>query len=283
MKRRLIFAAMCLVTAWSLWAFAQTQAPKRPPAHHAPAGAVPAPGQPGARPVPPPRPMPPLGATPPPAPSPRVAPPKPPEPPKAEPRAEAKEEPESEEPGAFNLTEFGGETPPYLAMVINFGILVAGYYLLGKKPIATALQSRRDSVAKEIEEAQRMRKEAEERAKVYQAKLERLEDEARTAREALVRAGEAERERIVAEAEATAERMRKDAQFLVEQELKQIRQDLLRDTMDAAVGAAEELLRKRMTAADHERLAEDYLANLGGRKASIDAARPSRAEAGDPS
>jgi len=180
--------------------------------------------------------------------------------------ANESEKPAGEEgPAPFNWTVFGGETPPYIAMLINFGILAAGYYLLGKKPIAAGLQARRDTISKEIEEAQRMKHEAEERAKTYQHKLEKLEDELRAARESLVRAGEAESERIVAEAEAKAERMRKDAEFLVEQELKQIRGELWRDTVEAAVLAAEDLLKKRVTPADQERLAEEYLADLGGR------------------
>ncbi len=177
----------------------------------------------------------------------------------------AQQEAATEEPAPINWFEFGTETPPFLAMVVNFAILGAGYYLFGRKPIAAALQNRRDSIAKEIEEAQRMRHEAEERAKTYQAKLDRLEEEVRSAREALVRSGEAERERIVSEAEAKAERLHKDAQFLVEQEMKQIRQDLWRDTLDVAVAAAEELLKRGVTQADQDRLAEDYLADLGGK------------------
>ncbi len=172
---------------------------------------------------------------------------------------------EEEAPAPINWTQFGGETPPYIAMLVNFGILVAGYYLLGKKPIASGLQGRRDRIAKDIEEAQRMRHEAEERAKVYQGKLEKLTEEVRIAREGLVRAGEAERDRIVREAEAKGERMKKDAEFLVEQELKQIRVDLQRETVEAAITAAEELLKKRVTMADQERLAEDYLSDLGGK------------------
>jgi F-type H+-transporting ATPase subunit b len=195
--------------------------------------------------------------------------PPPPPAPSAGAKAEAKkEEAENEEPAPINWFEFGKETPPYIAMLINFGILVAAYYLFGKKPVLAALQNRRDTIAKEIDEAQRMRREAEARAKTYQAQLEKLEEEMAMARTALVHAGEAERDRIVNEAEAKADRMRKDAEFLVEQELKQIRQDLLRDTVDAAVAAAEELLRKRVTQADQERLAEDYLADLGGTRAA---------------
>jgi F0F1-type ATP synthase membrane subunit b/b' len=184
----------------------------------------------------------------------------------AQPGVAPPKEGESEGPAPFNFTTFGGETPPFIAMLINFGILAAGYYFLGRKPIAAGLQSRRDSISKEIEEASRMKREAEERAKTYQHKLEKLEEELVSARESLVRAGEAESERIVRDAEIKADRMRKDADFLVEQELKQLRGDLWRDTVEAAVAAAEELLKKRVTAADQERLAEDYLADLGGNK-----------------
>jgi F-type H+-transporting ATPase subunit b len=179
---------------------------------------------------------------------------------------EAAEAAESEPLQPMNWTDFSRETPPYVAMLVNFGILIAGYYLLGRKPVAAALVNRRDTIAKDIDEANKMLAEAEARAKTYQAKLEHLEDEVKTARQALVQAGEAERDRIVTDAEAKAERMRKDAEFLVEQELKQIRQDLWKDTVEAAVGAAEELLKKRVTPADQERMAEDYLADLGGKK-----------------
>src|SRR5258708_16094612 len=160
-------------------------------------------------------------------------------------------------------------------MLVNFGILIGGYYLLGKDSIAAGLKSRRESIQKEIEEAARMRAEAEERAKKYQARLATLEQEMASAREALVRAGEAERERIVKDAEAKAERMRKDAEFLVEQELKQIRVDLWRDAVDSAIATAEELLKKRVTPADQERLAEEYLADLGTKPRTPTPAGPS--------
>jgi F0F1-type ATP synthase membrane subunit b/b' len=272
-RRRLglaLVAVMAVVTAWSIWAFAQQPVPPPPPRLQAPNRPFqPAPPLPnnrglgssgnfggphGGGPRPPGRP----GSRP------------------AAPGAEHGKESEAvegtEKPEDPNWAEFhkvdrdGAPIPPYVAMLVNFGILMAGYYLLAKKPIAAALQSRRDNIGKEIEEAQRMRKEAEERAKVYQAKLGSLEQEVKAAREALVLAGEAERERLVTEAEAKAERMRKDAEFLVEQELKQIRQDLWKDTVEAAVAAAEDLLKKRVTPADQERIAEDYLADLGGKK-----------------
>jgi F0F1-type ATP synthase membrane subunit b/b' len=227
--RLIALASMTLVTGWSLWAWAQqpTAAHAHPAVHAEAAGAKGAPGH-------------------------------------ADGAGEGGEADESPKP--MNWTEFGGETPPFIAMLINFGILAGGYYWLGKKPVGAALQHRRDTIAKEIDEAQRMKREAEARAKTYQDKLAKLEEEVTAAREAIIRAGENERERIVREAEGKAERMRKDAEFMVQQEIKQIRVDLWRDTVEAAVAAAEQLLTQRVTPADHERLAENYLADLAASK-----------------
>jgi F-type H+-transporting ATPase subunit b len=235
--RRLAFAAMVLVTAWSLWAWAaRAELPTSKPAPGANARAPDDQAQKG------------NGGE------------------------------EEEQPKPLNVFEFGKETPPLIAAIINFGILVGGYYWLGRKPIAAALVHRRDAIAKDIEEAQKMMHEAEARAKTYQAKLERLEEEMRTARETLVHAGQAEKDRIVAEAEASAARLRKEAEFVIEQEMKQIRYDLWRDTLHSAVTAAEELLKQRVTPADQERIAEDYLIDLGGKPKAPGAAAAPRAQ-----
>jgi F-type H+-transporting ATPase subunit b len=113
-----------------------------------------------------------------------------------------------------------------------------------------------------------MKQEAEARAKVYQEKLAQLEGELKVARQALVEAGKGEKERIVREAEDRAERMRKDAQLLVEQELAQLRHDLVRDTVNTAMVAAEDMLRASVTPADQERLAEEFLKDLSSKTRS---------------
>jgi F-type H+-transporting ATPase subunit b len=172
---------------------------------------------------------------------------------------------EHEGPAPINFADFQSKTPPFLAMLVNFALLVGGYYFLGRRPVAAALQSRRDTIAKDIDEAQHMLAGARDRAKVYQAKLEQVEDAKRVARESVLGAGEAERDRIILEAEAKAARLRKDSEFLVDQELKLVREELVREAVVAAVAAAEEMLKSGITQADHERLADEYLADLAAK------------------
>ena len=78
----------------------------------------------------------------------------------------------------------------------------------------------------------------------------------------LKKAAEAERDRIVQDAETKAALLRKDTKFQIEQRMKQLREDLTRETVLAAVRAAEKVLADKTTAADQQRLADAYLAEL---------------------
>lgn len=163
----------------------------------------------------------------------------------------------------FDITNT--KQPPYIAMLFNLGLLVWIFVRFGKKPIQEGLQTRRDEIAKEIEEAQRMKKEAKARAKKYQALLAGLEEELEATKQSLIEAGKADKERIVREAEDKAVRMRKDADFMLDQEVRQMKIDLVKETVEVAISAAEELLKKRITQADHERLADEFLMQLASR------------------
>lgn len=154
---------------------------------------------------------------------------------------------------------------PYAYLLINAAILFAIYYKAGKKPVTDGLQARHDTIAKELLESAKIKAEAEAKAKEYDEKLERLEDELQQIKADIIKAGEADRARIVKEAEEKADRMKKDAQFLLDQELKQLRNDMLAFTADAAIAAAEAVLKSKVSAADHERLAADYLDEVSGK------------------
>lgn len=167
-------------------------------------------------------------------------------------------------PGPINWADITNtEQPAIIVVALNLGILAFLLYRALGGPVANSLRERRKSIADQIEEATRIRKEAEARAKDYQAKLKDLEAELASTRKSLVAAGEAEKSRIIQEAKEQSERMARDTQFIIEQEIKQLRADLTRETVETAITCAEELLRSKITPDDQKRLAEEYLSDLG--------------------
>ncbi len=185
-------------------------------------------------------------------------------------KGEAAEEEESAEPKAINWADFSNKKQPPLAVyLLNFAALIFVLVKLLGGPIMNGLKDRKNRIAKDIEEAARMKKEAEKRAEKYQAQLEGLGADQEATKKALLEAGEADKKRIVREAEEKAARLERDAAQLLEQESRQRKQDLTRETVEAALVAAEELLKKGMTQADQERLAEEFLKELGARPRSV--------------
>ena len=167
-------------------------------------------------------------------------------------------------PKPMNIADFSNkETPPYVALLVNFGVLAFGYYALGKKPIVGALKQPKEDIGKEIEAAQKLLADAVSRGKASRKKLKNIDEAKKSARDTLVETGVGERDKLVREAEEKAARVGRDAGFLVDQEAKQLRLDLTRETVEKSVAKATELLKVTVTQADHERLAEEFLAELG--------------------
>jgi F-type H+-transporting ATPase subunit b len=166
------------------------------------------------------------------------------------------------------------ERPAFVALVVNFGVLAALYYTLGKKPIAEGLKQRRITIGKDIEDARKMLDEAKERAKKYQADLKNADADAATAKATLVAAGKGEVDRMLVDAEERGERMKRDAERLVEQERKQVFYDLQLETVNLAMTQAQKLLERAATPEDHARLANELLAELQRKPAAPRSATP---------
>jgi F-type H+-transporting ATPase subunit b len=157
-----------------------------------------------------------------------------------------------------------GTPVPFGAMLLNSAIL---YYLLvrfAKKPITEALKSRKITILRGMEEAGKMKSDAEAQLAQYEQKLATLDQEIERVRTDMRSAGESERKRILAEAKEKRTRMERDAQTLISQELKAAREGLTSEMARTALRSAETALRAKITAADQSRLAEDYLGSIKG-------------------
>ncbi len=176
-------------------------------------------------------------------------------------------------PEEINWSTFGGtrrdhagnqkpNPPPFLATLINFGLLAAILFFAVKRAINPSLATRRAAVEAEIAEAQRQLAEAEAQLREYKDKLDKSKDEFARIREDLVKAGETEAQKILDEARSKADRMQTEGQALIEQEVRNLRADLIREAVDAAMKSAEMTVRQSVNGQDQSRLADAFLDGL---------------------
>ena len=161
--------------------------------------------------------------------------------------------------------EHGWDTTGLIASFLNFAILVGVFVHLFRGKLADFLKERKASVEQALNEAARLKAEAEAKHKEYSARLAQLDQELAEIKRDLIAAGVKERDRIVADAEQKAARMRREAEFIIEQYAKQLRSDLTREAALAAVESAEALLLTSTTSHDQQRIAQDYMTTLANR------------------
>lgn len=180
---------------------------------------------------------------------------------------------EAHHPEAINWVQFGGtrtdehgavkpNPPPFIATVINFLIMVGIVYWAIRRKVNPALADRRAAIEAEINEAKRLQAEAEALHKEYTERLAKMEAELAALREEFIKAGQAEYDRIIAEARARAERMQREGESMIQQEVQQLRSDLMREAVEAAIASAEQTIKTAMDTSDHHRLADEFVARL---------------------
>jgi F-type H+-transporting ATPase subunit b len=147
----------------------------------------------------------------------------------------------------------------FVEKIFNFAVLVAIIYLFAKKPVASLLKKRQESIKQAIEEAEKAKRDGGKASQEYEARLKRLDQEIERIRQTLIQEGERERERIIQEAQQMAEKIKRQAALSAQQELKMVKLRLQEEMAAMTVQLAEELLKKHLKPQDHERLVDDYI------------------------
>jgi F-type H+-transporting ATPase subunit b len=156
-----------------------------------------------------------------------------------------------------------GTPPPVMASIINAALLFFILFRFGKGPVAEGLRKRKARIVAGMNEASKMKREAQESLEQYEEKLRHVDEEIERVRREMRESAEAERQRILAEAKERRARMERDAKLLIEQEMKAAHEMLMRETVRSAVRSAEEMLQKQVTSQDHDRLANEYVDIVG--------------------
>ncbi len=152
---------------------------------------------------------------------------------------------------------------PLLANIVNIAALIFLFVRFGRKPLNDALKRRKKGIMAEFDKAKTLRDDARGRLEKYEDDLDNLDERLVALRGQYAKEGELEEERMGEEMVQTRERLLSDADFRLAQEGKATRDDLSRDALEAALSAAEKLLLEKINVADHDRLALEYLEQIG--------------------
>ncbi len=165
-----------------------------------------------------------------------------------------------------------GWPPPFGYALVNFGIFVLIMSRLAWKPMKQFMIDRHDEIAKNLDDAAKLRAEAEATLKQYEHKIAGIDREIDTLLAQIRKEAEADKARIMAAAEADARRLKEDAERQIAAEIDRARRELRRGVIEAAVTAATESLKKNIAADDQRKMAEKYVADV---EARAKAGRPS--------
>jgi len=125
------------------------------------------------------------------------------------------------------------------------------------------LKTRREEVVAKIAQASAKKQAAEALVREYRSKLAGLGKEVQALQAALRQEGEREKSRLISDALATAVKIKEDANFLSDQELRTARQKLREEMANAAEATARQLIERNISAADQNRLVDDFVRTLG--------------------
>jgi F-type H+-transporting ATPase subunit b len=160
----------------------------------------------------------------------------------------------------------GHEALQFWGAVVNFALLVWVIVRLGKKPVASFLEDRREKIDRGIQEAAAVKAKAEAVFNEYTERLKTLDAELTKLRSDIAKAAAHDRAQIVADAEESAKRVKTETEELVARQAEQLESEIRREVVQAAIDAAERAVKEVATADDQRRLADAFAREISNVK-----------------
>jgi F-type H+-transporting ATPase subunit b len=141
----------------------------------------------------------------------------------------------------------------------DFVVLVGLLYWLLAAQIKEFFSGRRAEIKKTLEESVEKKAEAEKKYREYSEKIDKASVEIDGIVEMIKAQGITEKQKIIEDAEKAAKKMKEDAHARIEQELKGASDQLKAQAVQLSVQMAEEILKRSITAQDHEAMVKEYM------------------------
>jgi F-type H+-transporting ATPase subunit b len=158
--------------------------------------------------------------------------------------------------------EGGHETQKWIDLgkkTFDFIVLVGLLYWLLAAQIKDFFSGRRAEIKKNLEESVEKKAEAEKKYREYSEKIDKASVEIDGICEMIKAQGVTEKQKIIEDAEKAAKKMKEDAHARIEQELKGASDQLKAQAVQLSVQMAEEILKRNITAQDHETMVKEYM------------------------
>ena len=166
-------------------------------------------------------------------------------------------------PGVAWAEDGGLPVNDLVEALFNFALFVFLMYYFAKKPIVTFFRERSQRIGHDMEEAGRLREEAQALLEDYSGRLEQFDRERDEILDGYRREGERERDAIIEAANAVAIRMKQEARTAIQYEIKSARDRLTGRIVEEAVSLAHKRVQEKIDAAGHSRLVDEYITALG--------------------
>lgn len=158
--------------------------------------------------------------------------------------------------GGFN----GGDI---IFQLVMFIILLALIKKFAWGPLMGIMNQREEHIAGEIEAAEASRVEAKKLLEEQKLLLKEARTEAQTLIESAKKQGEAQREEIIVAARAEGDRLKNSAKLEIEQQKEQAVSAIREQVASLSVLVASKVIEKELSAADQEKLINEYIQEAG--------------------
>jgi F-type H+-transporting ATPase subunit b len=154
-----------------------------------------------------------------------------------------------------------GKIKDLMWRTVNFVVFagILGYLLIKKFPVKDFFAKRSQEIAQALSELEAQKAAAAQALQEAEARLALVAAERDQIIQQFVEEGQLEKAKIIQKGEMVATRIKDMAALSIAQETKKAAQELKQEVASQATQLAEELIKKKITPADQQRLVDEYL------------------------
>lgn len=153
-------------------------------------------------------------------------------------------------------------SPMVFWSVVSFGALLYLLYRYAFPVIFQKLEEREKTIKDSLDQAERLKNEAQLLLTQYEAKLKSVHDEGRTILDAARKQAQVQLEENERRMELETQRMLAEARSEIGREKEQVFRDVRRAAVDLTLLAAEKVLSRSLSDADHRRLIDEAVQEI---------------------